>query len=531
MEWLTKQYRRIKKVPETNEQTVENDGLETDIEYRERWMSIRVIYFTMFLMSLAFSIILTGVWPYLDKLDKSAGKQFMGYIVGANPLGQMLFSPLFGWWSNRLGSIRLPLLVSLALFIIASGIYSTLEMFESYRKYWMLYARFLVGVSSANIAVCRSYLSAATRNTERTYAVSIISLAQVLGFIVGPGLQAAVVPLGDEGVDLIPGQLKLNMYTAAGWINVILGFVNFCLYLPMFFKEHKIAAREAMLKQGAESEKAAWKALKPDYFSAWTLIITFFVLVFNFMLLETLGTLLTMDQFAWTKAEALYYMGIMMSIGAVMACFTFVLISPLCKLFPERKVMIWGGIFFMCLGRLVHIPWGDGPIQIYDDTLIIDNNSTTPINGTELLGCPASQEWCAYTPKQTIFQFLLGYFLTTMGYPIGVTLVQTIFSKVLGPRPQGVWMGLMTGSGCFSRVMGPVFVSYIYTMYGTIWTFGITLAMMIGCQIWLIIFERRLIPVEDSAEKRQNFEKGTELQEMNHLHNASVEFHEEDVET
>lgn len=72
----------------------------------------------------------------------------MGYIVGANPLGQMLFSPLFGWWSNRLGSIRLPLLVSLALFIIASGIYSTLEMFESYRKYWMLYARFLVGVSS-----------------------------------------------------------------------------------------------------------------------------------------------------------------------------------------------------------------------------------------------------------------------------------------------------------------------------------------------------------------------------------------------
>lgn len=68
MEWLTKQYRRIKKVPETNEQTVENDGLETDIEYRERWMSIRVIYFTMFLMSLAFSIILTGVWPYLDKV-------------------------------------------------------------------------------------------------------------------------------------------------------------------------------------------------------------------------------------------------------------------------------------------------------------------------------------------------------------------------------------------------------------------------------------------------------------------------------
>lgn len=43
--------------------------LETEQDYRERWTSIRVIYFTMFLMSLGFSIILTGVWPYLDKVS------------------------------------------------------------------------------------------------------------------------------------------------------------------------------------------------------------------------------------------------------------------------------------------------------------------------------------------------------------------------------------------------------------------------------------------------------------------------------
>ena len=49
------------------------------------------------------------------------------------------------------------------------------------------------------------------------------------------------------------------------------------------------------------------------------------------MLLCSLGTSLTMDQFAWTKAEALYYMGILMSVGAVVACVTFVVIKPLCK--------------------------------------------------------------------------------------------------------------------------------------------------------------------------------------------------------
>lgn len=42
--------------------------LETDDEKRARLLSLKIIYFTMFLMTLGFSIILTGIWPYLDKV-------------------------------------------------------------------------------------------------------------------------------------------------------------------------------------------------------------------------------------------------------------------------------------------------------------------------------------------------------------------------------------------------------------------------------------------------------------------------------
>jgi ceroid-lipofuscinosis MFS transporter 7 len=42
--------------------------LETDEERRDRIWSLRIIYFTMFLISLGFSIVLTGIWPYLDKV-------------------------------------------------------------------------------------------------------------------------------------------------------------------------------------------------------------------------------------------------------------------------------------------------------------------------------------------------------------------------------------------------------------------------------------------------------------------------------
>lgn len=42
--------------------------LETEDERKSRKLSLRIIYFTMFLMTLGFSIILTGIWPYLDKV-------------------------------------------------------------------------------------------------------------------------------------------------------------------------------------------------------------------------------------------------------------------------------------------------------------------------------------------------------------------------------------------------------------------------------------------------------------------------------
>lgn len=73
----------------------------------------------------------------------------MGYVVAAYPLGQMLFSPLFGHWGNKMKSIRLPLYVTIGLFCLASAMYACLDAFPSGSvKYVMLLSRFLVGVGS-----------------------------------------------------------------------------------------------------------------------------------------------------------------------------------------------------------------------------------------------------------------------------------------------------------------------------------------------------------------------------------------------
>lgn len=206
-----------------------------------------------------------------------------------------------------------------------------------------------------------------------------------------------------------------------------------------------------------------------------------------------------MDQFALTKQESLKYISILMAIGAVISCISFITIGPLCKRFDERKILIWGGFFLMVIGRFAFIPWGSDPPTLRHNNssnILSDITNST----AELVGCPVdTQKWCATTNALTLEQFIIGYVCTAIAYPIGATLIQTILSKILGPRPQGVWMGLFTGSGGFSRVVGPVLLSYLYTHLGIIWTFCSLGTFMALTVIWLLLLKHRLIPAVYNA--------------------------------
>lgn len=72
-------------------------------------------------------------------------------LVAANPLGQFVFSPVFGYWANKTKSIRTPFIVSLIIFAVSSAVYSCLDIVPSNVKYYMAIARFFVGTSSANV--------------------------------------------------------------------------------------------------------------------------------------------------------------------------------------------------------------------------------------------------------------------------------------------------------------------------------------------------------------------------------------------
>ncbi|XP_069944648.1 major facilitator superfamily domain-containing protein 8 isoform X2 [Cherax quadricarinatus] len=598
--------------------------LEIPSERRARRRSHYVVYVTTFVMSIGFSIVLTGVWPYLQQLDPGVSKEFLGWVIAANPLGQMLISPLLGYWGNKAKSNRGAFLFTLVTFTIGNGIYAILSVFGSSARIVMILSRFLVGMSSA----------------ERTTAVALTSAAQGLGFIIGPAIQTALAvafahntssfknsTLSGEGKveEAVTEEVwvEWNMYSSTGWIGVFLGLINFFLFFPCVYQECPIAAREAMLQKRMLKDNSTTLP-KPDYVCVIGVLFSFFIFLFIYVLLETIIVPMCIDLYAWSDEKAITIVGIGLSLAGALSIIMYALTSVLTRRFDERKVFIFLGLIPMTLGMILNFPMGNTYPKIknctiesllhesFDSTLtsipdplelslttlpgvhniaknekqpftllpeelgiinkerrpstpstIVEEMSSTSkmpeasvflgktdkmniideemafstvsslmLNtiGSDMelsalisqmnttgsedniharrrrhiirdgvchdLGCPPEQEWCYYTPIIEIPQLAVSAFLAIIGYPVAFTLSSSFFSKLLGPKPQGVWMGILTSTGGLSRVVGPIFVSYLYTALGTRWTFGILFLLMCIVVVEICFLYPKLIPMK-----------------------------------
>ncbi|XP_050725040.1 major facilitator superfamily domain-containing protein 8-like [Eriocheir sinensis] len=525
---------------------------ETEGEKRSRKRSHWVAYTTMFVMSIGFSIVLTGVWPYLHDLNPSLPKESISFVVAANPFGQMVASPLLGIWGNKAGKIRGACLTTVFFFAFGNIMYSLLALFEDMGDmgtyYAMIIARFIVGVSSANVTLCRSYLAQSTTVKERTAGIAIISAAQALGFVVGPGIQTLLIFLVPEEVDTGIWWLKWNKFTAPGWVAAALGFINLVVLMPCIFTEYNIAERERkLLNQNAKDDELL-KLPKPDTLGIIVTLYGFFVTAFVYVLLETLAVPFVSDQYAWDDDKAMSIVGLALMGAGILATFLFPLSGKLGRIFDERLVLLFLGFVPILIGTFLFLPYPGQtiPMQNCENTTtsfteitspfttVLDSWDTIPTSEPTFdeiplfdylsvfrqwsplsavveesdedcsPGCPDRQDWCYSVPQLPLAQLSVAFIIVMAGYPMAQSIAQGIFSKMLGPKPQGLWMGVLTGVGSLSRITGPIFVSFIYAKYGTYACFGGLLAMMIIAFIALVLMFKRLVPMEIPQSSTQH---------------------------
>lgn len=460
----------------------------------------------MFLSSASFTIIVSSIWPYLRTMDDHASKSFYGWIVASFSLGQLVSSPIFGFWANY-RPLKEPMFLSLTIFTVSSLVYSYCDAFPADIAAWVMMAsRFFVGVGAGNVSVVRAYISAATTEKERTSAMANVSAFQALGIILGPVFGLAFAPLGYPGLSIPAIKFAINLYTGPGYLGVFLGIVN--IILLFFFKEIRLFDKNnksfginstAVHAAPVHSVLSKKENTFPSYDKLGSIIciFLFFSIFILFTVFETIGTPLSMDEFAWTRKEANIYNNIVYAALGITAIIVFIIIKVLNRYVQERTLFV-AGLMIISIALFLFIPLpGPTPVVKYEP-IYPNGSSPSPDflqNVTEAVGCDFfEQEWCEYVPQLRLWQFLLGSVLMGVGFANAQVMCYAIFSKMLGPFPQGTMMGFLTAAGSLARSLGPVFVSYVYTHTGPQITFGI-LDGYVGFMIILsVVSYKRLVP-------------------------------------
>jgi len=314
-----------------------------------------------------------------------------------------------------------------------------------------------------------------------------------------------------------------------------------------------------------ETEIIRTENMMPPMLPVIVLIYCYFSFLFNFVLLETLTSTLAMDQWGWDPEAAVENMGFVTMGAAGLGAIVFSMIGPLSKRFDERLLLFVLGIIPMLIGRMIMFPIPSlaphPPVNCFSnaswipnfpdcETCHIDLPSTTPESSTfssmsspgffinhsrdhdmmptfggfmldaneedksDLVRCSGSgcsYEWCDDMARITVWQFMLGFVLGTVGYPFCLAISASIFSKIVGGSSNpAFWLGIFATSGSVARVAGPLLVTELYQEFGTyvmLAVVGVTLGL---AALLVIIFWKYLQPEHD---KKKNFKKDEDVNE------------------
>ncbi len=265
---------------------------------------------TMIVIMLGFGMVMPIMPFYIDKLGASGSD--LGWLVAVYSLMQLIFAPVWGSVSDRVG--RKPVLL-----LGISGYAIFLILFGLATEFWMLFlARSLAGLlSSATYPAMMAFISDSTTPEERGDSMGKLGAAMGLGVILGPGI----------GGWLAGDSLALPFFIAAGLALITLALVGF--FLP------ESLPTEARQKSQVKfvSLQALWAALRSPI---GILLFMAFLVSFGLTSFEGIFGLYALQKFEYGTAQV---GTIMVVVGLVSALVQGVMIGPLTRQWGEAFVI------------------------------------------------------------------------------------------------------------------------------------------------------------------------------------------------
>ena len=202
--------------------------------------NIAILTFALVVVMLGYGMVIPLFPFYIEKMG--AGGSQLGLLISVSALLELLFGPIWGSVSDRIG--RKPVLL---LGLLGYALSSLLLGLST--ELWMLFAsRALSGIlSSATTATALAYISDNTSERDRGGGMGMLGAAMGLGLILGP---AAGGWLGGSS-------LALPFFIAAG--SSLLALILAALWLP---ESLSVEARQQAGKVRTIDLTALWRALR-----------------------------------------------------------------------------------------------------------------------------------------------------------------------------------------------------------------------------------------------------------------------------
>ena len=273
-----------------------------------------IIFATILIDFVGFSILIPVLPLYADALGAS---QFeVGLMVALYTGGMVIFLPIWGWVSDRIG--RRPVLLLCLLGTAAS--FALLAVASSVGEIYV--ARALGGFFGASVGTAQAYMTDITDADDRARGMGLIGAAFGIGFVLG---------------NLLGGYLE----ELAFWATAALAISNFGLAY-LFLPESRQPDR------GSRDWRGLGRAVIPTPILVWRgaesartriYMFLFFQVFLSFSTLEAMFALYANRRFDWHEWDIALYLSY---VGLVIGITQGLLIGRLTRVFGEVLPVIAG---------------------------------------------------------------------------------------------------------------------------------------------------------------------------------------------
>lgn len=413
--------------------------------------ALATVFLVVVIDLLGFGIVLPLLPFYAQEFSASAVT--IGLLYSVYSFMQLIFSPIWGSWSDRIGRRPIMLMSTLGAVIayIIFGFAGSLGV--------LFLSRIVAGMMGGNISTAQAYIADVTDNENRARGMGLIGAAFGIGFVIGPVTATGLIHpsfhefVASTGFTEFATWMEANRFALPGFFAA---FLSFCSFLMVLFKLPETVdtskPKKEVYRRPSVFSTRFWRLLSEQKGASAKgllipLIIGFFLLSFGESSLYSAFPLFAESQLNMSAEDVgiqFFYIGI---IAVVVQGF---LIKPLTNVFAEEKIFLAGNILMVI---------GLGLIPLAHNML-------------------------------TLALFLC---LMALGKSLNTPTITSLISQEAREDNVGAVMGASQGLSGLGRMIGPTWGGALFAVY-----FGlpfVATAVIVAVTIWiafgLIVKERK----------------------------------------